>query len=67
MDGSVNRLGGAHPHYVEVYQALAKSTSQKEGDLVWQTIYLYFDEEEDSLVDEKLLVIEEMKSWPPLS
>lgn len=58
VDGSVNRLGGAHPHYVEVYQALAKSTSQKEGNLVLADLYtpLYFDEEEDSLVDEEIII-----------
>ena len=26
VDGSRNRLGGAYPHYVEVYQGLAKSS-----------------------------------------
>lgn len=26
VDGSVNKLGGAYPHYVELYQALAKPT-----------------------------------------
>lgn len=26
VDGSVNRVGGAHPHYVDVFQGLAKST-----------------------------------------
>ena len=26
VDGSNNRMGGAYPHYVEIYQGLAKST-----------------------------------------
>ncbi|MDO5713303.1 MAG: DNA double-strand break repair nuclease NurA [Tissierellia bacterium] len=30
VDGSVNRKGGAHPHYVEIYRGLAKSTDGKE-------------------------------------
>lgn len=30
VDGSVNRMGGADPHYVEVFQGLAKSTSKKD-------------------------------------
>lgn len=30
VDGSVMKVGGADPHYVEVYQALAKSTKGKD-------------------------------------
>ncbi|NLM05304.1 MAG: DNA double-strand break repair nuclease NurA [Tissierellia bacterium] len=31
VDGSVNRVGGANPHYVDFFQGLAKSTKVKEG------------------------------------
>lgn len=30
VDGSVNRVGGAYPHYIEIFQGLAKSTDGKE-------------------------------------
>lgn len=31
VDGSVNRVGGANPHYVDFFQGLAKSTKLKDG------------------------------------
>ncbi len=39
VDGSVNKLGGAYPHYVEVYQALAKSTTHRDNPQVLADIY----------------------------
>lgn len=55
VDGSNNKLGGAHPHYIEVYQALAKSTIYKDEPLILADIYspLYGDEFEDVLEDEE--------------
>ncbi|MDR7869672.1 MAG: DNA double-strand break repair nuclease NurA [Tissierellaceae bacterium] len=39
VDGSVNKLGGAYPHFVEIYQALAKSTTHKDDSVVLADIY----------------------------
>lgn len=39
VDGSNNRVGGAHPHFVEAYQALAKSTIYKDEPLFLADIY----------------------------
>lgn len=57
VDGSVNKLGGAFPHFVEVYQALAKSTSHRDDGIVLADIYspLYRDQEEGLLDDEELI------------
>lgn len=53
VDGSTNRIGGSHPHFVEAYQALGKSTINQEP-LVLADIYspLYLEQEENSLEDE---------------
>lgn len=37
VDGSVNRSGGAYPHYIEIYQGLAKST--KYGEIYLSNVY----------------------------
>lgn len=57
VDGSVNKLGGAHPHYVEVYQALAKSTRHKDDSVILADIYTPLDAEEEAnpLESEELL------------
>ncbi|NLY19931.1 MAG: DNA double-strand break repair nuclease NurA [Tissierellia bacterium] len=39
VDGSTNRLGGAYPHYIELFQALAKSTNNKYDDVVINDVY----------------------------
>lgn len=39
VDGSNNKVGGAYPHYVEAYQALAKSTAKKEQPIFKTDIY----------------------------
>ncbi len=47
VDGSVNRVGGMYPHYIEIYQSLAKPTS---GDGIFlNEVYtpILDDEEED--------------------
>lgn len=56
VDGSNNKLGGAYPHYVEIYQALAKSTIYKDDPLVLADIYspLYMEEDEGPSEDEEL-------------
>lgn len=39
VDGSSNRIGGLYPHFIEAYQALAKSTIYKEDPLFLADIY----------------------------
>lgn len=55
VDGSVNKLGGAYPHFVEVYQALAKSTTHRDDSIILADIYspLYSDIEENPIVVEE--------------
>ena len=43
VDGSVNKLGGAYPHFVEVYQALAKSTTHRDDSVILADIYTPLD------------------------
>lgn len=45
VDGSNNRVGGAYPHFVEAYQALAKSTIYKDDPLFLADIYTPLSEE----------------------
>lgn len=50
VDGSNNRVGGAYPHFVEAYQALAKSTIYKDNPLFLADIYTpLFDKERSDL------------------
>lgn len=54
LDGSVNRLGGAYPHYVELYRALAMSTqghSSSVEEIYTPLLEEGVDQEEDQ--DEK--------------
>jgi len=63
VDGSTNRMGGAFPHYVEVYQALAKSTSNKEEPLFKTDIYTpLIPEYEENPLENKEIIIEEKKN-----
>ena len=39
VDGSKNRLGGAYPHFIEIYQGLAKSTLQADKPVFKAKIY----------------------------
>lgn len=54
VDGSKNRMGGAHPHFIEVYQGLAKSTLHKERPIYKVDFYtpLYSEEEETNPLEE---------------
>ncbi|MCR2044239.1 DNA double-strand break repair nuclease NurA [Anaerosalibacter massiliensis] len=51
VDGSRNRVGGAYPHYVEIYQGLAKSTIYEESPIFKADYYtpLYLEGERDLL------------------
>lgn len=57
VDGSNNRVGGAYPHYIEIYQALAKSTVHKDNPIFNSDIYcpLYPENGDNPLEDEKII------------
>lgn len=46
VDGSSNRIGGAYPHFIEIYQGLAKSTLYKDKPIYKTDFYtpLYMDD-----------------------
>lgn len=49
VDGSSNRCGGAFPHYIEIFQGLAKSTKYKEkylSEVYTPTLNESYEEEE---------------------
>lgn len=58
VDGSVNKLGGAYPHFVEVYQALAKSTTHKDNPVILADLYtpLYSEMEESPLENDQRII-----------
>lgn len=51
VDGSVNRSGGSYPHFIEVYQSMAKSTGCRNDPVVLAEIYtpILNEEPEDPL------------------
>ncbi len=63
VDGSNNRVGGSYPHFVEVYQALAKSTIYGDEPIFLADIYtpleekgrkdLILGEEDDMEIEDK--------------
>lgn len=57
VDGSKNRMGGAHPHFLEVYQGLAKSTLYKDKPIYKVDFYtpLYTEEEEANWLEEDVV------------
>lgn len=54
VDGSVNRSGGSYPHFIEVYQAMAKSTGCRNDPVVLAETYtpILSEESEDPLSEE---------------
>lgn len=60
VDGSNNKIGGAYPHFVEIYQALAKSTKIKENQLFLTDLYspLYTEEIENPLENSERIIEE---------
>lgn len=58
VDGSNNKIGGAYPHFVEVYQALAKSTLIKEDPIFLTDLYspLYTEEIENPLENSERII-----------
>ncbi|HSH36945.1 DNA double-strand break repair nuclease NurA [Schnuerera sp.] len=53
VDGSSNRMGGAYPHFVEIYQGLAKSTIHGDKPIYKTDFYtpLTYEEEETNLLE----------------
>lgn len=39
IDGSVNRFGSSHPHYIDVYQGLAKVSKSSLADVILSDVY----------------------------
>lgn len=62
VDGSSNRLGGLYPHYIDLFQGLAKSTKYKDKPLYKTNIYTpLLNEEENILEDEAIVDKKDMK------
>lgn len=55
VDGSVNKIGGADPHFVEAFQGLAKSTCKNDEPIFKADIYtpLIDHEDQDALEEDK--------------
>ena len=54
VDGSVNRAGGSYPHFIELYQGLAKSTVLRDKPILLSQVYtpILSEEKEDPLTGE---------------
>ncbi|TJX13205.1 DNA double-strand break repair nuclease NurA [Tissierella creatinini] len=62
VDGSNNRIGGGYPHYIELFQGLAKSTAKKDEPIYKTHIYTpLVSEEKENLLEEGDRIIEEKK------
>lgn len=63
VDGSTNRMGGAYPHFVDVFQGLAKSTIIKNEPIFKADIYTpLFSEKEENILEEDEKVIAEKRN-----
>lgn len=60
VDGSTNRKGGAYPHFVDVFQGLAKSTIMKDEPIFKVDIYtpLFSDMEKNILEEEERITLD---------
>mgnify|MGYP003767415883 CR=1 FL=1 len=55
VDGSNNRMGGAYPHFVEIYQGLAKSTIHKDKPIYKTDFFTpLYTEKENSLLENQM-------------
>lgn len=52
VDGSKNRIGGAYPHYVEIYQGLAKSSISSNEPIFKADYFTPLDDEFELKTDE---------------
>lgn len=59
VDGSVNRYGGSHPHYIDIFQGLSKLSGVKSKSIfksnVFSPIFDSHGEEEEEEIRNKLL------------
>lgn len=63
VDGSNNRIGGAYPHYIEIFQALAKSTYCKNEPLFKTDIYTpLIPEHDENPLEVGEMIIEDKKN-----
>lgn len=62
VDGSNNRKGGAFPHYVEVFQGLAKSTARRNEPLYRTDIYSpLISDRSEALLEESENIVEDKR------
>lgn len=61
IDGSVNKLGGSYPHFIEAYQALGKSTVYKDDPIILADIFSPLSPEggENPLENDEKIITEE--------
>jgi len=63
VDGSTNKMGGAYPHFVEVFQGLAKSTLIKNEPIFKSDIYTpLFSDKEENILEKDEKQIEEKRN-----
>lgn len=64
VDGSNNRVGGAFPHYVEVYQALASCTAMRNNPVFKTDLYspLFPVENEGNPLEDSENIVEEKRN-----
>ncbi len=63
VDGSTNRMGGAYPHFVDVFQGLAKSTIIKNKPIFKADMYTpLFSDIEKSILEEDEKIIADKKN-----
>ena len=54
VDGSTNRIGGSYPHYIEIYQGLAKNTKNRKDPLFLSEVYTpLISEKSEMQIEEK--------------
>lgn len=56
VDGSTNKLGGAYPHYIELFQGLAKSTKHKDTPIYKTDIYTPLLNEDENILEEEIIL-----------
>lgn len=54
VDGSSNKMGGAYPHFLEIYQGLAKSTLYKDEAVYKVDFYTPLYYKEDSILEDSI-------------
>ncbi|OCL25787.1 NurA domain-containing protein [Orenia metallireducens] len=56
VDGSVNKQGKVYPHYIELLQALAKSTDRSQDGIVKQRIFSPLIEDDMDMIKKKFSI-----------